>query len=293
MGDYERKRDVRRATDCAASVSKTMTAALVSAVALVAPVDVNGGGKSAGAVAAELTARQVTSRLFQADPDKGVAFVDMDLSFLDLSKLDFKAANLTGADLYGSDLTDAILVGANLSEVRLDRATIVRTDFAEADLTDATLLRPNMFGDLAYQAGDVARFGGAKLVRARLMGHFPGGDFRGANMEQADLSPLRHKPDTIATVARVHLERADFTGTNLRRANLEQAVMSFTTFAGADLAGANLRLADLTRANFSNANLANADFTGAKLDGVILNGANGIEAAKGLSIAGNRGKNSP
>ncbi len=284
MADFKRKRDARRAT-----ASLALLAALISAAALVAPIDGNGGH----AVAAELTARQVTSRLFQADPDKGVAFVDMDLSFLDLSKLDFKAADLTGADLYGSDLTDAILVGANLSEVRLDRATIVRTDFAEADLTDATLLRPNMFGDLAYQAGDVARFGGAKLLRARLMGHFPGGDFRGANMELADLSPLRRKPDTIATVARVHLERADFTGANLRRANLEQAVMSFTTFAGADLAGANLRLADLTRADFSNANLANADFTGAKLNGVILTGATGIEASKGLGIAVNAGKNLP
>lgn len=239
----------------------------------------------ASAQAAELSTRDVTMQLHQAKPGQPPAFTDMDLSFMDLAGLDFKGADLTGADLYGSDLTGANLIGANLSETRLDRATLIRTNFSEANLEEATLLRPNIFATLAFSSYDVARFTNARLVNARLIGFFKNINFRGADLTDADFSPLRDRPDTIGTVGRTQMTAADFTGAVARSTNFTQAVLDFSTFVDADLTGANFKRANLTRANFAGADVTGANFTDAIIDGANLTGVKGLETAKGLNIA--------
>ncbi|MEM1370751.1 MAG: pentapeptide repeat-containing protein [Pseudomonadota bacterium] len=234
--------------------------------------------------AAEFTARDVTSALHRSQTGTD-EFVDADLSMLDLANLDFKQADLTGADLYGKDLTGANLIGVNLSETRLDRATLVRTNLSEAILDDATLLRPNLFGDLAFSPYDTARFTNASLQRARILGNFNGTSFRGANLTEADFSPLRDKPDTISTLARTQLTGADFTRAVMKKVDFSQALLSFAKFTGADLSGANFRRADLSLADLSGADIAGADFTDAKLEGANLKGVKGLETAIGLTVA--------
>lgn len=62
----------------------------------------------------------------------------------------------------------------------------------------------------------------------------------------------------------------DFSGVNLRRANLQRACLIGADFRWADLRGANLSGAYLDEANFYGANLSGAAFTGASLERVNL-----------------------
>ncbi|WP_169747992.1 pentapeptide repeat-containing protein [Pseudonocardia acaciae] len=81
-------------------------------------------------------------------------------------------------------------------------------------------------------------------------------DFTGANLSDADL------------------DRTNFAGRRLVNANLAGASLRGATFAGADLTGARLHDADLARANFSRANLARADLARAHLARASLTRAN-------------------
>ena len=62
----------------------------------------------------------------------------------------------------------------------------------------------------------------------------------------------------------------DFSGLDLRGANLERACLIGADFSNADLRGANLSAAYLSDANFSGAYIAQANLTGAQLDRVDL-----------------------
>ena len=75
--------------------------------------------------ATDLTARQVTERLFRADPAAPPDFSNMDLRELDLSGLNFKGAALRGSDLFGADLSGADLSKTDLSNARLDRVILI------------------------------------------------------------------------------------------------------------------------------------------------------------------------
>ena len=72
-------------------------------------------------LAADITVREMSERLFRADPAHPVDFSHQNLRELDLSGLDFKRAKLTGSDLFGADLSGADLSGADLSNAHLDR----------------------------------------------------------------------------------------------------------------------------------------------------------------------------
>jgi uncharacterized protein YjbI with pentapeptide repeats len=74
-------------------------------------------------------------------------------------------------------------------------------------------------------------------------------------------------------------DKCNFNYQNFAKADLQGAIVSQSTFTGADFSGANLKLAsfrdaDLSGANFSKANLSQAAFYGAKLIGTNLVGAN-------------------
>lgn len=75
-------------------------------------------------------------------------------------------------------------------------------------------------------------------------------------------------PGEILT-ARI-LDEIDFTGANLRRANLRQASAADAAFFAADLSGADLTLIRAPRADFRGAVLSGARLNSAVLDGADM-----------------------
>jgi uncharacterized protein YjbI with pentapeptide repeats len=237
------------------------------------------------ASASDLSARDVTIRLFEAKPGERVDFSDLNLTLIDLSGLNFKKAILTGADLYGADVSHANLSGADLSAARLDRMTIIGADFSGADLTDATMLRPTAFTDTRFDRSEAPVFNGAKLVRTRIFGRLDGALFQKADLTQADFSPLSSGSNTIAVLPFNKLSGANFAGAVMHGVNLQQGKLEFANFRDADLRDADLRAADLTGADFTGADLSGANFAGAIVDRARLSGAKGLKLAKGLGVA--------
>ncbi|MEQ8823965.1 MAG: pentapeptide repeat-containing protein [Filomicrobium sp.] len=254
----------------------------VTLAACILGVSVFAAGQSA---ANDLTAREVTIKLFDAEPDKPVDFSDLNLTLIDLSGLDFKRAVLTGADLYGTDFSNADLTGTDLSYTRLDRATIIGTNFTEADLTESSFLRPTTHTDTRINRSETADFTRAKLVRTRLFARLDGASFRSADLTEADFSPLSSGANTIAVLPYVTIVGADFSNAILKGANLQQGKLSYSNFRNADLREVDFRAAELTGVNFAGANVAGADFTGASMDRAILSGVIGLNQAKGLGVA--------
>jgi len=237
------------------------------------------------AAASDLTARQVTVRLFEAPAGERVDFNDLNLTLIDISGLDFKKAVFVGADLYGADLSGSNLSGTDLSYTRLDRSSIINTNFSGADLTDATLLRPTTFTNTRFDRSEVANFTGAKLVRTRIFARLDGASFRDADLTDADFSPLESGANTISTVPHNMLTGADFTRARMRGVDLQQGHLDFAIFRDADLRAADLRAAKLNQADFRGANLAGANFAGATVAGARFAGAKGLQSAKGLGVA--------
>ena len=241
---------------------------------------------------ADLSAREVTRRLFEAKPGERVDYAGHKLTYLDLSGLDFKQARLARADLYGTDFTGANLKGADVSEARLDRAVLIRTDFSGANLRGTTIFRPTIYSDLENRLSDAPLFAGANLTGVRVQAELSGADFRGANLTRADLSPLEARPGqgTLVTLARNVLKSCDFSGAILRHADLTRTVLTHARLVGADLTGARLVEADLVQVDFSGADFTGADVTGADFDGANLAGVKGFDTVKGLDRALNLDK---
>ncbi len=239
--------------------------------------------------AADFTAKQITSILFQAGDGKRPNFAGHDLTYLDLSELDFKGAVLERTDLYGTDFTAANLSGANLSAARLDRAVLIRTNLSGANLTDATILRPTIYADDKGTLTDAPKFAGADLTRIHVQADLSGADFRGANLTAADFSPLEARPGqgTLTTQPSNILRSCDFSGARMIGANLTRAILTFSRFTGADLHGVNFSGAELSKVDFAGADLTGADMTGADLYGANLVGAQGLDTIIGLDAAVN------
>jgi uncharacterized protein YjbI with pentapeptide repeats len=241
---------------------------------------------------ADFSVRDITSALFKAKPGERLDYSNHNLTYLDLAGLDFKGANLAHTDLYGTDLTGANLKGADLSHTRLNRSVLIRADLSGADLTGATIFRPTVYTDLASNLADAPRFAGANLTRIRVMANLSGADFRGANLTNADFSPLEARPGqgTITSLMKNVLKSCDFSGAALKGANFDRADLTFSRFVGADLAGANLKKTDLSKTDFTGADLTGADLTSADLYGANLTGVKGLDTVKGLSSAINLDK---
>jgi hypothetical protein len=90
-------------------------------------------------------------------------------------------------------------------------------------------------------------------------------DFRGANLEQADLTGA-------------DLHEANLSGVNLRGADLSGAQLYRTDLSGADLRGADLTRANLFGANLRGADLREADLTGSRVHWANLSSADLREA---------------
>ena len=237
----------------------------------------------------DFSAHHITNALFKAVPGERVNFSGRDLTYLDLSDLNFKGAILARSDFYGTDFTGANLSGADLSQTRLDRSVLIRADLSGANLTGATIYRPTIYSDMTSLLSDAPRFAGANLTSVRVQAELSGADFRGANLTDANFSPLEVRPGqgTLVTLSRNVLKSCDFSGARLHNANLTRAVLLFSRFTGADLSGAKLAGADLSRTDFSGADLTGADLTDADLDGANFVGAKGLDTVIGLATTHN------
>ena len=120
-------------------------------------------------MAADMTARQVTQLLFQADEALPVDFSGLNLQNLDLARLNFKRAKLTNTDLFGSDLTGADLSGTDLKSARLDRVTLINSKFDGANLSGATILRPTSFSTLVEKTCRASSFVGVEMTGAKCL----------------------------------------------------------------------------------------------------------------------------
>jgi uncharacterized protein YjbI with pentapeptide repeats len=236
---------------------------------------------------ADMTVREITTTLFKAKPGERVDLSKRNLAYLDLSGLNFKGADLAHTDLYGVDFTNANLRGTDLSHARLDRAVLIRADLSGANLSGATLLRPTIYTDLSNNSADAPRFAGANLTGVRVMSELSGADFHGADLSDANFSPLetRRGEGKVTTLSGNILKACDFSRAIVRGTNFARADLTFARFAGADLTGADLSETDLSRADFTGADLTGADFTGANLDGANLLAVKGLDTATGLATA--------
>lgn len=238
----------------------------------------------APALAAEMTAREVTQLLFKAEGHGTVDLSKKDLTFLDLSGIDFKHASFEGADMHGVILSDSNLQSANLKGVRLNLATLTRTNFTGANLEGASLLRVAFTESLDPRPKETPLFIGANLKGARLHSRLDYTDFTGADLSGAQFGPEDPKSELLLT-SRPVMNGANFSRAKLKDASVRSTRLRFTRWVDADATGADFNGSDLTRADFTGASLAGADFTDAILYGVIFTGATGLDTAKGLDKA--------
>ncbi len=236
--------------------------------------------------AADVTVRDLTLRLHNADRARPLQLSGLDLRELDLSGLDFKGATLANSNMFGADLTRADLSKADLRGARLDRVVIIGARFDGADLSDTSFLRPSSFSTLAAPRSEAPSFAGANFARSRLFGRFNRSSFRGADLSGAMLAPF-NKTGFIEHIWRTELAGADLANANLSGADLGYTLLAFANLRGANLRGAKLRKADLSRADLTGADLTGVDLAEADLDGAILTGAKGLSTALGLDTARN------
>lgn len=236
------------------------------------------------AFSADLTAAQVTQRLFRAAAGERVDFSGANLDSLDLAGLDFKGARMARTDVFGVDLTRSNLSNTDLSGARLDRTVISWTNLSGANMEGASLMRPTVFTDLRIDWREAPRFAGTILRGSRLTGRCDGASFRGADLSGTDWSPHEPRSD-ISFLPRNFCRGCDFTGASLRGANFDDASLVMAKFQGADLSGAKLSRTDLSSADLTGADLTGADLANADLTGAILTDVRGLDSARGLALA--------
>ena len=227
-----------------------------------------------------LTARDVTTAFFKAQPGERVNFAGRTMRDLDLSGLNFGGAELAGADLFGADLTSANLTGVNLEGGNLNRTIVIRADFSGANLKGALMMRPSVSTSLEYDAAEAPKFAGADMRNVRMTAKMVGADFRGVNLTQANLGPHEPRAD-ISSMPNSVYKSCDFSGATMTDVDLNRGILMFSRFVGADLRRANLSYTDMSKVDLSGADLTGADLTAANLDGANLAGVKGFETVRG------------
>lgn len=239
--------------------------------------------------AADMTARQVTELLYNANENAPPDLSGLNLQNLDLAQLDFKRATLSQSDLFGTDLTGSNLRDVDLRAARLDRVTLIRSNFDGADLTGVTLLRPTSFSSLTENLAEASSFKGVQMANAKAFGQFNGFNFEGANLKNTTFAPF-NETGFIEHIWRTKLESANLAETNLENADMTYVSARYANFRNANLKNVSFRFADLSQAKFAGADLSNVDFTGADLDETDFRDAKGLDAARGLDKTVNRSK---
>ncbi|NCG22292.1 MAG: hypothetical protein GWP91_25020 [Rhodobacterales bacterium] len=209
--------------------------------------------------------------LFAADlAEKNL--VGVDLSRANCDKSDFTGADLSDSTLYGTSMTGIDgsgmkLVNAMAMKLRLKEAWMDNCDLSEADLSQANLKEANVEGSVGV---------GVILSNAKLR------ELNAKNVNWQDCEMVEataHKADfTNSDLSRADLTALNggdmiFNGAKLDSVIANQARMSGTQFQGASLVGARFVGANLQNVDFTDADLSNADLTGANLSGALFQGA--------------------
>ena len=219
---------------------------------------------------------------------EGVRWSGVDLAGSRLSRADLRRAWLVDADLSDTELSYARLSGAFLASARLSRATLRKADLCcadlsgarlydaklyHADLTEAVLDRALLCGaDFAGAILRRASLRGAELIEANLRGaEIDEADFSGSNLTRAELNGLSLRTAIVADAcfksadlsdcnleeiegpadfSQAHMENALLTGSVMRGANFQAAVLRGCGLADIDWEGADLREADLRGSTF-------------------------------------------
>ncbi|MCP4022509.1 MAG: hypothetical protein GY729_11765 [Desulfobacteraceae bacterium] len=222
--------------------------------------------------------KQLESRWFEMDPDKGATLHDRmvktlktkcvkgnakrppgldlrgihiindDLSGLDLSMYDISHSNLGTSNLAGTNLSYCNLQGASLEKTILDGCEFLGADLSFASLNECS----------AKQAG----FGGANMSNTSLI--------------SSDLSE--------STLSHSMLKGADFRAANISDSRMSEADLSHAIFTRANLRGSDLKHSDVYKTNFELAdlrecrmigirNFKKAEWIGTDIRGLDLRGA--------------------
>ncbi len=236
--------------------------------------------------AADVTAYDVTSKLFKAKPGLVVDLSNSDLSSLDLAGLDFKAASLAKSNLYGVDLSSANLQGSNLAGAKLDRAILVRTIFSNANLDRASILAPSVFSNVTFDHAEAPKFDGATLRGTRIAARMDGAVFRNADLSGARIGPNERSAEAGMAPA-TRMMGSDFSGAKMVDIHIQDVDFTFARFVGADLRGAKLIDLNLSRTDFSGADVTGADFSGSNLEQANFKDVKGFDTVKGLNSVTN------
>jgi uncharacterized protein YjbI with pentapeptide repeats/tRNA A-37 threonylcarbamoyl transferase component Bud32 len=193
---------------------------------------------------------------------------------------DLENAILDGADLSGLTIDNTSLVGsslinANLKKTRFvvgtsDKHVLELANLSGADLTGA-VLKTQLLED---------NFSRATLIEADLDGGLDFDDFSEANLSHATIQNNSggRQPTTFDKANLSHATlRGWYPQTIFRRANMQYADLTNTTFLACDFTDA-----DLTGADFSGADISDCCFTGAKVAGAKFKGTKGLDKAVGL-----------
>lgn len=209
-------------------------------------------------------------------------------------KADLRGAQLGKGDFTGADFTQARLAGADAAGALFDQADMTGVDASScraegAQLTGCTLSGTNFSGAALAQANfSGSQLGGSNFSAALCEGaDFQGVQAQGAVFADAHLSASRAGADSCfdgARFVRARLDRASWSGAQLRAAVLEHAILDNADLSHAQAGNARFRLASAKGAKFSKADLSGADLTAvnlfkgslrkATLDGVLLRHAN-------------------
>ncbi len=177
--------------------------------------------------------------------------------------------DLANAALQGKNLSGANLRGANLTKTNLQGAILVGARLIEATLTGTDLQEADLTrADLTGAHLSRARLNGAKLVQANLSeAIIRNTDLRGAELGQAVFTRgILFGVD----LSGVDLSNLNWEGVELSSSNLSEAVLTGLNFQNGFSDKADFLKADLRQANFTQAEMYRANFIGANLQGALF-----------------------
>ena len=219
-----------------------------------------------------------------------------DLSGMDLSCVYAKEVNLKGANLTNVNFKNALFKGlvefksANLKGANFEGARFEHVSFLSANLEKTSFKGVDLEHTGYYREVD---FRGANLQEADLSGanlrdvNFQRADLRGANIKGTQFGSAEFQGANLQGLdfTEVNMSIVNFQGADVRNAKFEdigvglalaiftQAKMQGASFKNSDLYKAQFQKADLQGANFRGSELIEASFEEANLEGVQFQGA--------------------
>lgn len=190
----------------------------------------------------------LTGRDLRGCDFRGMKFLRVQLMGADLSHANFAEGRLHDCDLRGAKV-EGTQLGAWFGRSRLDEIDFTAADLHGADFTEASLEKTSFRGlDLSQM-----NFANADCWNA---------DFSGANLTGASFQRGRC---WNAKFTGARLVEADFIGTILHMANLDDADLTGAKLLTAQLIVVSARRANFTRADLGLASLVESDLSGATL----------------------------